>query len=181
MYSACNITFRRIHVQLPILHWKNDKCYMFTINSGNVFVALGIQHAMRHVVICDLSGCTMFFHIISQMARFSKKKKITEHKICVLIFSIKLAWNIYRSEKNWEGHDQNAQRSSRRVPVILWYLMKLDFVIIIIIIIIIIISIIIIIINCNWVVTRWQWLLHAYKIWNRLLLNLSRKGYMRSM
>ena len=32
-----------------------------------VFVALGIQHAkcMRHIVICGLSGFTVFFHIIS--------------------------------------------------------------------------------------------------------------------
>jgi hypothetical protein len=31
-----------------------------------VFIALGIQHAKRksHTVICGLSGCTGFFHII---------------------------------------------------------------------------------------------------------------------
>jgi hypothetical protein len=51
------------------------------------FVALGFQHAIRmcHIAICGLPDSTIFFHIISQKAKF--KKKITEHKMCVLIFS----------------------------------------------------------------------------------------------
>ena len=49
-------------------------------------------------------------------------------------------------------------------------------------IIIIIIIIIIIFINCNWVVTRWQWLFYMYtKHEIGLVLNLSLEGYMRSM
>jgi len=37
-----------------------------------VSVALGIQHELHkhHTVICDLSGSTIFFHIISSMVQF---------------------------------------------------------------------------------------------------------------
>jgi hypothetical protein len=54
-----------------------------------ISVALGIQQAMgmRRIVICDLSDSTMFFHIISQTARFSRGKNIIEYEMCVLSFS----------------------------------------------------------------------------------------------
>jgi DNA-binding transcriptional MocR family regulator len=46
----------------PLLQWENSITY-----SERVFVASGSQRAMsmRHIVICDLPGSTIFFHIIS--------------------------------------------------------------------------------------------------------------------
>ena len=47
-------------------HFCSEKA-MSVIYSGCIFVALGIQHAMRmrHVVICSLLDSTAFFQIIS--------------------------------------------------------------------------------------------------------------------
>jgi hypothetical protein len=56
-----------------------------------VFVALGIQYAvrMRLIVICGPSGST-FPHYLINVTIF-EEKKVIEHPMCVLIFSTTVA------------------------------------------------------------------------------------------
>jgi hypothetical protein len=69
------------------------------------FADLGFQHAMHtcHTGIYVLNGSTAFFHINSQMAQLSKK--VTKYKMCVLIFSTTIVWNISHSKKNCVKYD----------------------------------------------------------------------------
>jgi len=71
-----------------------------------VFVALGIQYAMRirHIVICGLPRSKIFFpHFLINGSIF-RKKKVTEHNMCILIFSTAVVWNISYSKKKWERY-----------------------------------------------------------------------------
>ena len=57
-------------------------------------------HAPYYIVICGLSGSTIFFSTLSHK-RHDFMEKVTEHKMRVLIFCTTFVRNISHSKKNW--------------------------------------------------------------------------------
>jgi len=69
------------------------------------FVALGVQHAMRmcHIAMCGPFGLNIIFpHYLINSTTL--KRKVNEHKMCVLTFSINFVRNISHSRKNSERY-----------------------------------------------------------------------------
>jgi len=72
---------------------------------------------MRHIVICGLPGSTIFFHIISQTARFSGK--VIKYKLCVFILSAMLSETFLILRRIQQDIITNVHMYSRKVSVTL--------------------------------------------------------------
>jgi len=76
---------------------------------------------MGHIAICGLPSSTQFFHIVSQTARFSKKKKLyILNTKCVFQFSLQLLSETFLIARRTERDViKNVYLYSYKVPVIL--------------------------------------------------------------
>ena len=114
MFAYCNIKARSRN------HYCRRKAVSITY-PDRVFAPLVIQHAQR------MSRITLSYMACPVLPCFSKlslkwhdfRKKITEHKMCVSIFSTNFARNISHAKNNSARYCQNVHRSSGKLLVIL--------------------------------------------------------------
>jgi hypothetical protein len=93
---TCKVTLRRICATIAAV--KSSITY-----SEGVFVALGIQHAIRtRRISLSPVACPdlQYFSTSSHKRHIFLKKKVTEQNMCVLIPSTTFVWNIFHSKKN---------------------------------------------------------------------------------
>jgi hypothetical protein len=70
--------------------------------------------------MCGLPRPTIFFKLSHIRHDFRDRKKVTEHKMCVSIFSTNFVWNTFHSKKTWANMIKNVYWSSCKVPFILF-------------------------------------------------------------
>jgi hypothetical protein len=102
----------------PVSPWFPRTCVTVCHHISPAFCPICNAHSPYYIVICDLSGCTIFFHITSQTARFFEKKLLNTK--CVFWFSLQLLSETFLISRRTERDIiKNVYRSSCEVPVIL--------------------------------------------------------------
>ena len=106
-----NVTLRRVRVTTVAVEY-----YILWVCVCSLRYLACEAHAPYYIAICDLSGSTIFFLIISQTARFLGR--VTENKMCVLFFPTTLVRSIPRSKKNCMRYYHKCVLLSCKVAVV---------------------------------------------------------------
>ena len=97
-----NVSFRRVRGN----HFRRAKARGITY-SEFVSIALVIQHAKRmgRIMLSSMACLVLpYFSTLSHKQYVFRKKKVTEHKMYVLIVSTTFTCNVSHSEKNAGGY-----------------------------------------------------------------------------
>jgi len=89
----------------PLLLWKSSKYYTFRVSVASV-----VQHVKHMCYIMLSSVASMappYFSTLSSHKPHDLQKTLSEHKMCVLIFSTTFVWNISHSKKKSGKYYQN--------------------------------------------------------------------------
>jgi hypothetical protein len=126
---ASNVLYMWLNI-VASLHYHCCCRKEINIMSACQYSCLSCLACKAHVpcyVICGLSGCTIFFHIISQMARFAEKKLFNVK--CEFRFSLQLLSETFLILRRIQRDAIiNVHRSSCKVPAnLVKILMELEF------------------------------------------------------
>jgi hypothetical protein len=113
-----SVILRWVLVTILAVEKQGNKYYVFWVRVCSLGYPACKAHAQYYIVICGLSGCTIFFHIISQTERFSEKKVI-EHEMRILTFSSNLSEHfLIQKSVHWDIII-HLHRYSGKIPVFL--------------------------------------------------------------
>ena len=101
-YVRYNVTFRHVRVTIIAV----EKQWVLH-NQSVLFVAWGIQNKCACAILSSMAcPAVQYFSTLAHKRHIFRRKKNTEYKMCVLIFSTTSVWKIFNSKKNWARYDQ---------------------------------------------------------------------------
>ena len=106
----------------PLLQWNSNTYYMFWVR----ICSLRHPECNAHAPYCHLWPAPLYniFFTLSHKRHDFQGKKMSEHKMCVLISSITFVWNISHSKRIERDMLKNIYWYSCKVPVLLLRLQR---------------------------------------------------------